>query len=147
MICSSSVLPPDFLIHEEMKSFFPKKISKDQAKDTGMAMVLICFLLGYFSQREDFFTLGIILLLIDMIYPNLYRPVATIWFGLSNVLGTITSKVLLTVIFLVIVTPVGLIRRIAGADSMQLKRWKKDDSSVFGVREHIFKPEDIEKPY
>jgi len=110
-------------------------------------MVLICFLLGYFSQRQDFFTLGIVLLLIDMIYPNLYRPVATIWFGLSNVLGTITSKVLLTVIFLVIVTPVGLIRRIAGADSMQLKRWKKDDSSVFGVREHIFKPEDIEKPY
>ena len=110
-------------------------------------MVLICFLLGYFSQRQDFFTLGIVLLLIDMIYPNLYRPMATIWFGLSNVLGTITSKLLLTVIFFVIVTPVGLIRRITGADSLQLKRWKKDDSSVFGVREHIFQPEDIEKPY
>jgi len=130
-----------------MKRFFPKKISKDQAKDTGMAMVLICFILGYFSQKQDFFTLGIVLLLIDMIYPNLYRPVATIWFGLSLILGTINSKLLLTMIFFVIVTPVGLIRRIIGADSLQLKRWKKDDSSVFGVREHIFQPEDIEKPY
>ena len=130
-----------------MKRFFPKKISKDQAKDTGMAMVLICFILGYFSQKQDFFTLGIVLLLIDMIYPNLYRPVATIWFGLSLILGTINSKLLLTMIFFVIVTPVGLIRRIIGADSLQLKRWKKDDSSVFGVREHIFQPEVIEKPY
>ena len=130
-----------------MNNFFPRKISKDQAKDTGMAMVLICFLLGYFSQKQDFFTLGIALLLIDMIYPNLYRPVATIWFGLSHILGTITSKLLLAIIFFVIVTPVGLIRRIIGADSMQLKKWKKDDSSVFGIREHIFQPEDIEKPY
>jgi len=130
-----------------MKRFFPKKISKDQAKDTGMAMVLICFILGYFSQKQDFFTLGIVLLLIDMIYPNLYRPEFAIWFGLSLILGTINSKLLLTMIFFVIVTPVGLIRRIIGADSLQLKRWKKDDSSVFGVREHIFQPEDIEKPY
>lgn len=130
-----------------MKSFFPRKISKDQSKDTGMAMVLICFLLGFFSQNQIFFTLGIILLLIDMVYPNLYRPVAIIWFGLSNVLGTITSNVLLTVVFFVIVTPVGLIRRIIGADSLQLKKWKKDDSSVFGIREHVYRPEDIEKPY
>ena len=130
-----------------MTRFFPKKISKDQAKDTGMAMVLICLLLGYVSQAQDFFTLGIVLLLIDMIYPNLYRPVAILWFGLSQVLGTLSSKLLLTIIFFVLVTPVGWIRRITGADSMQLKRWKKDDSSVFGVREHIFKPEDIEKPY
>ena len=114
-----------------MTRFFPKKISKDQAKDTGMAMVLICLLLGYVSQAQDFFTLGIVLLLIDMIYPNLYRPVAILWFGLSQVLGTLSSKLLLTIIFFVLVTPVGWIRRITGADSMQLKRWKKDDSSVF----------------
>ncbi|MCC7202179.1 MAG: hypothetical protein IT393_05860 [Nitrospirae bacterium] len=130
-----------------MKSFIPKKISKDQAKDTGMAMVLICFLLGFYIQKQGFFTIGIVLLLVDMIYPNLYRPAATIWFGLSNVLGTISSKLILTVIFFVIVTPVGLIRRLIVADSMQLKRWKKDDSSVFEIREHIFQPEDIEKPY
>jgi len=130
-----------------MTRFFPKKISKDQAKDTGMAMVLICLLLGYVSQAQDFFTLGIVLLLIDMIYPNLYRPVAILWFGLSQVLGTLSSKLLLTIIFFVLVTPVGWIRRITGADSMQLKRWKKDNSSVFGIREHLFQPEDIEKPY
>jgi hypothetical protein len=30
---------------------------------------------------------------------------------------------------------------------MQLQKWKKDQSSVFKIREHVFTAKDIEHPY
>ena len=41
----------------------------------------------------------------------------------------------------------GAARRLAGADSLQLKKWKKDGSSVFKVRDGVIKPEDLANPY
>jgi hypothetical protein len=129
------------------EGFIPKQISADQAKDTGMAMVLICLLIGLIGGRPLFFKLSISLLLINMIWPSFYKPVAKLWLGLSHLLGTVMSKVLLSILFFVMVTPVAAIRRVGGADSLQLKKWKKGRCSVFRVRDHKFKLEDINKPY
>ncbi|MBW1836752.1 MAG: hypothetical protein JRI99_07345, partial [Deltaproteobacteria bacterium] len=71
----------------QKREFFPKNIDKNQAKDTGMAMVLICLLFGYFGQNNKLIALSIPLLIIDMIFPDIYRPLAKIWFGISNLLG------------------------------------------------------------
>jgi hypothetical protein len=50
-------------------------------------------------------------------------------------------------VFFVVVTPIGLMRRLMSADPLQLKKFKKDNSSVFQVRDHTFKADEIEKPY
>jgi hypothetical protein len=126
---------------------FLKYITKEQSKDTGMAMVLICLLLGYFSRNYHLISLAIILLIVNMVVPNVFRPVAKIWLGISHVLGTIMSKLLLTVIFFLVVTPVGIIRKVFGKDTLKLKKWKKDTASVFTVRDHSFEAGDIETPY
>ena len=127
--------------------FLPTTITLHQAKDTGMAMVLICLLLGIFLDKPLFIGLATGLLLIDMIWPGLYRPLAKLWIGLSHLLGTIVSKVLLSILFFVMVTPVGLVRRVLGADSLQLKQWKKARSSVFKERNHVYQSEDINNPF
>ena len=135
------------IIRRTRHGYFPGKASLAQARDTGMAMVLICLLIGYFGKKYAFYNIAIPLLVINMIRPAFYRPVAKVWIGLSNLLGTFVSKILLTTIFFVLVTPLGLIRRLSGFDSLQLKKWKKDCSSVFTDRNHTFKSKDIETPY
>lgn len=121
--------------------------SLDQARDTGLALALICLLLAYWGERPRFLPLAIILLLISMVWPRLFRPLAALWFGLSHLLGTVMSKVLLTIVFFVMLTPIGLIRRWAGADPLQLKKWKKDSDSVFRVRGDKILPQDLDRPY
>ena len=123
------------------------KISRNEAKDTGMAMTLICLLIVIFSRNFAFTILAVILLVINMVFPSAYRPVAVIWFGLSRVLGAIVSKFILAILFFLVVTPVGVIRRMLKADPLKLKQWKKDQSSVFSERNHIYHSNDIEKPY
>ena len=135
------------VVVKKSKGFIPKTVTRDQAKDTGIAMTLIALLIGHFGHKPYGIAAAIALLLVDMTFPALYRPVARLWFGLSNVLGTVMSKILLSIVFFVIVTPVGFARKLSGKDSLQLQKWKKDRSSVFRVRNHRFTSGDIEHPY
>jgi hypothetical protein len=121
--------------------------TKEQAKDTGMAMVLICLILGSWGTFPQFLPVSVALLLLTMVWPNAFRPLATLWFGLSHVLSSVVSRVILSVLFFLVVTPIGLIRRALGADSLQLKKWKQGRDSVFVVREGVIQAQDLENPY
>ena len=128
-------------------NIFPSKISKNQAKDTGMAMVLILLLFGLFSADSIYFKLSILFLIINMIYPLIYKPIAIIWLGLSNLLGTIISKIILSLVFFIVVLPVGIIRRLMGFDSLNLRKFKESNHSVFENRNITYSGKDIENPF
>ncbi len=112
-----------------------------------MALLLILLLLIYFTENVALIIPSIGVLVLIMVWPTLFRPLAPLWFGLSNVLGTVVSKIILVVIFFLIVTPVGFCMRLLGKDSMRLKDWKTGRDSVLLERNHIYTGKDIEKPY
>jgi hypothetical protein len=126
---------------------FPTKISNKQAKDTGMAMVLILLLIGLFSGRIIYFKFAVGALVVDMIWPMAFYPFAVVWLGLSHFLGTIVSKILLTAVFFVMVVPVGLVRRMMSKDTLQLREFKKSTDTAMRIRDHVFVALDIERPY
>lgn len=132
---------------EAGNTFIPGRITKEQAKDTGMAMVLISLIGAYFSQADYYIILSIIFLLFCMTIPGIYAPLAKVWLGFSNILGSVMSKVVLTLLFFLLVTPTGLIRKLFNPDPLRIREWGRDKSSVFRVRDVTFEPEDIEKPY
>ncbi len=126
---------------------FLTEISTKQSTDTGMALVLVGLLAFLASRRDAYLVAATGLLLVDMIRPRFFVPVARIWFGFSAVLGAFMAKVMLTVIFVSIVCPVAAVRRMIGGDSMQLKKWKASRKSVFTERNHQYSTKDIDKPY
>ena len=137
----------DNLNTKKLFGFFPMVISKKQATDTGMAFVLILLLIGFFTQNDLYYKLSIPVLIIAMTFPMIYYPLAVIWLGFSQLLGAIVSKIVLTIIYIVVVLPMGLFRRLLGKDSLQLSNFKKDKSSVMKSRNHDFLSKDIENPY
>jgi hypothetical protein len=130
----------------QKKSFW-LSATREQAKDTGMALVLISLIVFFVTREIRYATIGAGLLLLDMIAPALYKPAAKLWFGLSAVLGAVMSKVLLSIIFFLVLTPMGLLRRLGGKDPMRMRQFKKGEDSVFRVRDHAFVAADIEQPY
>jgi hypothetical protein len=127
--------------------FDVKKLSVEKCKDSGLALVLICLICYQAWKLEILLLLAVIFLLAAMTYPLIFQPFARFWFALSTGLGTIVSKVLLTLLFFVIVLPIGLVRRGLGKDSLQIKSWKQGNESVFRVRDHRFSAKDLEHPY
>jgi hypothetical protein len=123
------------------------KMTKDQSRDTGMAMVLLCLLLSVYLKQQQLVFAAIALHVVNMTLPQVYRPVAVVWLGLAHVLGMMMSKVLLSLVFFAIVTPVGVLRRLAGKDSLKLRAFKASEESVMLTRNHTFASIDIERPY
>jgi len=124
-----------------------KNISVEKCKDSGLALVLISLICYQVWKMEILILLAIVFLIIAMTYPPIFKPFAIFWFALSTALGTVVSKVILSVLFFVIVMPVGLVRRALGKDAMQIKSWKKGKESVFRVRDHRFEAKDLKNPY
>ena len=120
-------------------------ITREQSKDTGMALVLLLLLATYALGRKEFIAGAIIVHVVNMTAPQLFRPVAVLWFGLAHVLGTVVSRVILTVVFFVVVTPMAVWRRLTGADSLQLKGFKTSRGSVMYERNHRYTGKDLEQ--
>lgn len=112
-----------------------------------MAMVLLLLILYVRTRRDGVLLAGIAFLVLDMVFPQIYAPIAILWFGLSHLLGTIMSKILLSILFFGILTPIAILRRAFGKDSLKLRAFKKSEESVMSVRNHLFVARDIEKPY
>lgn len=77
----------------------PEHISDRQSSDTGMAMVLICLMGGYYSGQNFYILAAIVLLLVNMTLPTLYRPLARLWIGFSHVLGVVMARLVMMVLF------------------------------------------------
>ncbi len=124
-----------------------RKINLNEAKDTGLAIILILLIIENIKRPGWLILCAMAVLVLTMTYPAALKPLGRIWFGFSHILGTIVSKIILSLVFFLIVTPIGLVRRISGADPMRNKLWKKGDDSVLVKRDHHYSSEDLQKPY
>src|SRR4051794_33278350 len=112
----------------------PRKVSAKMASDTGMACALLLLLIGVWSGKIWPFQLAIPVLVLAMVAPVSFRYPAVLWFGLAHVLGTFSSRVVLTILFFALVMPVGLWRRASGKDALRLRAWRRDRKSLFLAR-------------
>jgi hypothetical protein len=126
---------------------FKAQVTADQCKDTGMAITLIFLLLVPLTKQYDLIYWAIGVQVLNMVKPQIYRPAAIVWYKLAELLGAVVSRIILSIVFLVVVTPVGLLRRALGKDSLKLKLFKKGHGSVMETRNHTFSADDIRKPY
>ena len=123
------------------------KKTDSRPKDTGMAAVLILLLVTWFTANLTLVIPAIVVLILTMTVPVVFKPLAVVWFGLANLLGHVVSTVILSVLFFVVLMPIGIVRKAGGADALSLKKWRNGDDSVFVVRDHQYTAGDLEKPY
>lgn len=124
-----------------------RRISSKECGDTGMAMVLICLLAALSTGARGWIMAATALLLLNMVWPSAYRPVAQLWLGLSRLLGSVMSRVILGLVFFGLLTPLALLRRLRGHDPLRLKQWKTGSGSVFTSRGHTVAAEELEQPF
>ena len=124
-----------------------RRMTADQCRDTGMAMVLLLLIFSITLTRSELVLEALVLQVIAMTVPRIFAPIAVVWLGLSHLLGAVMSRVVLTVVFLLVVTPIGLVRRWLGKDSLRLRTFKSGEGSAMVPRNHIFSGTDLERPY
>jgi hypothetical protein len=91
--------------------------------------------------------LGLVLMTLGAIASRTLKHIYLVWMGLALVLGFVVSHVILTVFFFLVITPIGLIARLAGKDFLRLKL-DRQAKSYWIPREHRTKSaEDYERQF
>ena len=104
-------------------------------------------LIWLFTKNVYLIYAAILLLVTGMVFPVSMKPLAWVWFCLSNLLGKVMPLVLFGIIYLLFVLPIGSIRRLRGKDALRLKLWKQGTASCFVERAHVFTAEDLKNSY
>lgn len=90
---------------------------------TGGACLLIATWQYFVHQHAIVWLLviGILLMLSAVIIPQILNPLRLVWDRVGHVLGVINTAIILFLLYFLIITPVGLIMRLLGKSSLDLK--------------------------
>ncbi|MEX0608606.1 MAG: SxtJ family membrane protein [Balneolaceae bacterium] len=111
---------------------------------TQLVIVTGLLVIGAIFQNETFAYAALIIGVLSLAVAPIGIRIVWAWYTLAEILGWINSRVLLSVIFYLIVTPIALLFRLFGNDPLLLK---EDRGSMFHFKEHTYKKEDLENPW
>ena len=74
------------------------------------------------------YVLAALFLISALTHPGLLRPIEAIWMKLARLLSLITTSIILSVTFYLIITPMALIMRLVGRDTLAKKPDPKADT-------------------
>jgi hypothetical protein len=83
-------------------------------------------------------TLAAVFALTGLGQPRMLRPFYVAWMRLASILGWINTRLLLTVFFVLVLTPIGLVLRLMGKDLLT-KRIDRSRRSYWVKRPHAVK--------
>ncbi len=110
-------------------------------------LILGCFLL--WRQRVagwPLISIGTVLILAAGMVPSLLKWVYGPWMIGALALGWVVTRILLTLVFFLVVTPVGLLQRLFGKRVIEVA-WKADTTSYWRLRTDRPVPADYEKQF
>lgn len=119
------------------------EITKKQNTEIGMIAAGICLALAVTRHQWDFAGWALVLLLVSLVLPVLFFPITWCWWQVARLLAAVNMRILLTLLFFILVVPVGLWRRWRGRDSLRLRAFRQDKGSALQVREHVYTKEDL----
>ena len=121
---------------EEIKNI---KSEKSDIRKFGITLGIILIIIAgflFWKEKEPFqmfLTIGVILCVLGVAIPVVLKQLYWIWMILATILGWIMTRVILSVLFYVLISPIGLIARIFGKQFLEL-RWNKSKNSYWNYR-------------
>lgn len=122
-------------------------IDREKCKDTALVFSFASLILYQYLEQRLYLTAAFILLLIALLFPLAMKPVATVWFKTAEVLNKVMSKILLTLIFYFIVSPLAIVRKVVTRDELQIRKWPTDEDSMLVDRKVRFSKEELKHPF
>ena len=87
-------------------------------------LAIACYLLwrARFYNSGVFGTVGVLLIVLGVSKPSLLKWPSTIWWRFSRALGYVNARVLLTVMFVLVFVPIGVLCRVTTLDPLRRRR-------------------------
>ena len=114
----------------------------------GFILVLISVFL-FFREKDSFIyfsSIGLIFIGLGIITPAALKPIYKIWMTFAIIIGWVMTRVILSVLFYLIISTIGIFARIVGKDFLNLK--SKNNESYWNIRNKEYElNQDYEKQF
>ena len=116
-------------------------MNRSKHLETILVLVLALLVCYFISHNTLYIKIALALGAIGVFIPFLAGKIHWLWMKLAHVLGYIMSRVLLTLIYFLFVVPLAFFSKLAGKNTVQLKR---KNSSYFKERNFTYTKESLE---
>jgi hypothetical protein len=101
---------------------------KKEKRDIRIVFLIFSAIFAVFAWRHypsilSYVLIGLVLVLLSMIAfsPNVLRPVFNLWLKIAHAIGWFNTQLLLSIVFILVFIPTGLIMRLFRKDPMKRK--------------------------
>ncbi len=119
------------------KSIHPSKVI--------LTLVVALLVLFHFYHYTHLLTAALLLGLIGIFSDFASEKIAAAWMWLSEILGKIMPKIILSLLYFLFFVPYAIITRLFKKSALDLK--SKDKTSLYKERNHLYTQKDIENPW
>jgi len=124
-----------------------KTTIKRQNREVALLLIGLCSFYLY-KFPLIWMTLPFTLLLLAIFSPNIFGPIRFFWFTLGEVLGAISSRIILTLTYFLVLIPVAILKRRHFQKRFHLNDFKECEKSVLEIaNKKEFTKEDFIQPY
>ena len=119
------------MVAEEIKHI---KSGKRELREFGISVGIVLGVFGGFSlwRGRDYYSCFLILsaafLLLGLVVPILLKPIHKVWMTLAVLLGWLMTRVILSVLFYLVFTPIGLLAKLFNKHPLDLEFNRNADS-------------------
>jgi hypothetical protein len=114
----------------------------------GILIFLLGLLIPYWKHHEIRvwpFYVGMPVALLATVWPAALRPLYVVWMKFGAVMGFINTRIIMSVFFFVLLTPIAWIFKLLGKDPMA--RALEKSTNTYRVISKPYAKEEMEKPY
>ncbi len=90
----------------------------------GGVLVFVAVVLYLYGKPSYFYFLapGLFIAALGLAIPEMLKPLNKVWMTLAILLGWVMTRVILTILFYLVLTPTGIIARLFGKEFLKLKK-------------------------
>ncbi len=103
----------------------PRNRERSFGLSVGGVLCVIAALLvwrGRITRAEWLGSIGVLLLAFALVRPALLKPLSDVWWKFATALGWFNARLLLTITFAIVLTPLALVWRLTGKDPLARRR-------------------------
>lgn len=129
------------MFKEEIKNIKYDKIELVKfSRVMSAAFLIVAFFLWYYDKNsfQYFIIISVLFFIIGLFAPTLLKAVYKLWMTLAVILGWFMTRVILSILYYIVVTPIGLIAKLFGKNFIE-KNFNRKKTTYWNYRNNTEK--------
>ena len=118
-----------------------KENNKEKSLETLLVLTGALIVVYWNSPKKIYLLIALLFVLIGIVSPFLSSKISWLWQKFAELIGSVMSKVILSVVYFVFLVPIALVYRLTQKNPLFLKR---KEGTYYNIRNKQYAPEDIE---